>query len=335
MFATVYQWKRGKEFGEEVEETSLHLVTGLSTLGKKNFELQCVKRWRQLTLLCAQKGCLSSLFLPTPMHTPFPRYECCLWVRKTKEKHLLIAPAWLQVRVKDHLSSWVLRKRLLWRGPSLQHPSAHLPASPPMLSLYFRGLRKPEDYIKHSPSGQSATAINTCAPKRRQRLALSVRILLWWAGDSQVPCLHMHQEKLHNALGNCQDSFFPPSLEWQSLFLMLFSLCLLLLQEQDGPLWESCALAAAAGTSLAGQQQSREGLPSKQLQSQGKLRQKQGKSFSSESVMSCLPPFPKPENLSACVFTQRQTPEVRDAVHTSTDAASGCIWWRSTAQNEI
>lgn len=40
MFATVYQGKTGKEFGEEVEETGLHLVTGLSTLGKKDFGLQ-------------------------------------------------------------------------------------------------------------------------------------------------------------------------------------------------------------------------------------------------------------------------------------------------------
>lgn len=52
MFATVYWGKRGKEFGEEVEETSLHLVTG--TLGKKYFGPQCVKwqrRWRRLAPL--------------------------------------------------------------------------------------------------------------------------------------------------------------------------------------------------------------------------------------------------------------------------------------------
>lgn len=30
MFAIVYQGKRGKDYWEEVEETSLHLVTGLS-----------------------------------------------------------------------------------------------------------------------------------------------------------------------------------------------------------------------------------------------------------------------------------------------------------------
>lgn len=56
MVATVYWGMRGKKFGEEVEETSLHLVTG--TLGKKYFGLQgkmaekveaagspAVKRW--------------------------------------------------------------------------------------------------------------------------------------------------------------------------------------------------------------------------------------------------------------------------------------------------
>lgn len=53
---------------------------------------------------------------------------------------------------------------------------------------------------------------------------------------------------------------------------------LCLLQGQDGPHRESSALAAAALTGLAGQQHCRAGLPSKQLQSQGELRQDQGKS---------------------------------------------------------
>lgn len=53
---------------------------------------------------------------------------------------------------------------------------------------------------------------------------------------------------------------------------------LCLLQEQDGPHRESSALAAAAVTGLDGQQHCRAGLPSKQLQSQGELRQDQGKS---------------------------------------------------------
>lgn len=58
---------------------------------------------------------------------------------------------------------------------------------------------------------------------------------------------------------------------------MLFSVCLLLLQGQHG---ESSALAVAAGTSIDGQQHSTAGLPSKQLQSQGELRQDQGKLLS-------------------------------------------------------
>lgn len=47
MFVTVYQGKRGKGFEGEVEETSLHLVTALSTLGNKDFGLQCVKSQRR------------------------------------------------------------------------------------------------------------------------------------------------------------------------------------------------------------------------------------------------------------------------------------------------
>ena len=88
---------------------------------------------------------------------------------------------------------------------------------------------------------------------------------------------------------------------------MLFSVCLLLLQGRDGPHAESTALAAAAGTGLAGQQHGGAGLPSKQLQSQGELRQDQGKSsFSPGSVMSCLAPLPGLQNLafsSTSVFT--------------------------------
>lgn len=80
---------------------------------------------------------------------------------------------------------------------------------------------------------------------------------------------------------------------------MLFSLCLPLLQGQDGPRGESSSLAAAAGTSLAGQQHGGAGLPSKQLQSQGELRQDQGKfSFSPGSVISCLTPLPRLQNLA-------------------------------------
>lgn len=75
MFATVYQGKRGKEFGKKVEETGLHLVTGLSTLGKRNFVPQCVKsqrRCRLLTLPHAKMKCLSfPLFCPH-MCTPLP-----------------------------------------------------------------------------------------------------------------------------------------------------------------------------------------------------------------------------------------------------------------------
>jgi len=109
MFTTVYQRKRGKEFGEEVEETSLHLVTGLSTLGKQDFGLQCIKserRWRQLTLSPCKDGVpVFSFVLPTHMHSSLsPICELCFWVRKTRDRHLLLAPAWLQIRVKDHLS---------------------------------------------------------------------------------------------------------------------------------------------------------------------------------------------------------------------------------------
>lgn len=193
MFATVYQGKRGKGFGGEVEETSLHLVTGLSTLGNKDFGLQCVKsqrRWRQLILPRAKMGYLSfPLVLRTHVHTPSPRCKLCLWVRKTKKRQFILAPAWLQVRVKDHVSPWVLCKRLLWRGPSLQLASTRLPAPPPMLALYLRGLRKPQDYIKHSLSGHPATAINIWALKRPQGPALPVRDrpVVGWAWPGALP----------------------------------------------------------------------------------------------------------------------------------------------------
>lgn len=75
MFATVYQGKRGKEFGKEVEETDLHLVTGLSTLGKRNFVPQCVKsqrRCRLLTLPHAKMKCLSFPLFSPHMCTPLP-----------------------------------------------------------------------------------------------------------------------------------------------------------------------------------------------------------------------------------------------------------------------
>lgn len=51
--------------------------------------------------------------LPTHVHTPSPRRELCFGVGKSKERHLFLAPAWLQIRVKDHLSPRVLHKRLL------------------------------------------------------------------------------------------------------------------------------------------------------------------------------------------------------------------------------
>lgn len=127
------------------------------------------------SLPCKDGVPLFSFVLPTHVHTPLPRCELCLLVRKTKERHLLLAPAWLQVRVKDHLSPGVLHKRLLWRGPSLPHASTRLPTPPPVLALYLRGLRKPQDYIKHSLSARPVTAINTWALKRLQGPALSVR----------------------------------------------------------------------------------------------------------------------------------------------------------------
>lgn len=75
MAATIYQDKRGKDFEEEVEETSLHLVTGLSILGKMDFGLQCVKspgRWRQFTLPHAKVGCLSFHLFSLHRCTPLP-----------------------------------------------------------------------------------------------------------------------------------------------------------------------------------------------------------------------------------------------------------------------
>lgn len=75
VFATVYQGKRGKHFGEEVGETRVHLVTVSSILGKMDFGLKCVKsqgRWRQFTLLHAKVGCLSFLLFSPDMCTPLP-----------------------------------------------------------------------------------------------------------------------------------------------------------------------------------------------------------------------------------------------------------------------
>lgn len=115
----------------------------------------------------------------------------------------------------------------------------------------------------------------------------------------------MHQGKLQDALGTCQGSL-PPFLACVTDPVSDAILCLLLLQGRDGPHGESSALAAA-GAGLAGQQHSGAGLPSKQLQSHGELRQDQGKSsFSPGSVVSCLAPLPRLQNLAfsnASVFT--------------------------------
>ncbi|XP_057258339.1 retinol-binding protein 4 isoform X2 [Pezoporus wallicus] len=53
-----------------------------------------------------------------------------------------------------------------------------------MLALYLRGLRKTQDYIKHSLSGSATTAINTWALKRLQgpaldRMVHTERALSW------------------------------------------------------------------------------------------------------------------------------------------------------------
>lgn len=105
-----------------------------------------------------------SFVLPTHVgahvHTPSPRCELCLWVRKTKERHLLLAPAWLQVRVKDHLSPRVLRKRLLVRGPK---PAACInppPHSPSSAGFVPQGVAKSPGLHKASLSGHPATASN-------------------------------------------------------------------------------------------------------------------------------------------------------------------------------
>lgn len=114
----------------------------------------------------------------------------------------------------------------------------------------------------------------------------------------------MHQGKLQDALGTCQGSL-PPFLACVTDPVSDAILCLLLLQGRDGPHGDSSALAAA-GAGLAGQQHSGAGLPSKQLQSHGELRQDQGKSFSPGSVVSCLAPLPRLQNLAfsnTSVFT--------------------------------
>lgn len=254
--------------------------------------------------------CLSSFILPAHVHTLSPRCELCLWLRKTKEKHLFLVPAWLQVRVKDHLSPWELCKMLLWRGPAcLQHATAHLPAPRPMLALYLRGLRKPQDYIKHSLSGSPTTAVNAWALKRLQGPALSVKdpTVVGWGQPGALPAYA--SGKAAWCLMICQGSL-PPFLICVTEPVSDAILCLLLLQGQDGPYRKSSVLAAPAGTGLARQQHSTAGLPSKQLQSQGELRQEQGKSsFSHGSVISCLTPLSRLQNLafssiSVHIFTQ-------------------------------
>ncbi|XP_030344843.1 retinol-binding protein 4 isoform X1 [Strigops habroptila] len=58
-----------------------------------------------------------------------------------------------------------------------------------MLALYLGGLRKPQDYIKHSLSGRPATAINTWALKRLQGPALSARdpTVVGWGQPGALP----------------------------------------------------------------------------------------------------------------------------------------------------
>ncbi|XP_062475431.1 retinol-binding protein 4 isoform X1 [Pezoporus occidentalis] len=67
-----------------------------------------------------------------------------------------------------------------------------------MLALYLRGLRKTQDYIKHSLSGSPTTAINTWALKRLQGPALSVRdpAMVGWGQPGALPVDRMaHTER--------------------------------------------------------------------------------------------------------------------------------------------
>jgi len=98
---------------------------------------------------------------------------------------------------------------------------------------------------------------------------------------------------------------------------MLF-VSLLLLQGQDGLHMES---SAAAGAGLSGQQHGRAGLPCEQLQSQGELRQEQGKPFSSESVVACLAVLPGLQNLASCVYVFTLT-AILKTVGVCTDACT-------------
>lgn len=288
---------------------------------------------------CKDGVLLFSFVLPTHVPTPSPRCELCLWVRKTKERHLLLAPAWLQVRVKDHLSPWVLCKRLLWRGPK---PAACIdppPYSPSNAGFVPQGVAKAPGLHKAFP----VWVPRHCCQRLGSQEATGTGALCkgrCCGGMGTTGCLHCTciRESCTMPWGPARAAFLPYPLVWQRLFLMLFSLCLLLLQGRDGSHGENSALAAAAGTGLAGQHHGGAGLSSKQLQSQGELRQDQGKSsFPPGSVMSCLTSLPMLQNLtfnSTSVFTfsfsHRQqyweTAEVCDVARTSTDAGSWCIW---------